>query len=121
MTAELKKLVQQQFSRNAEAYATSVTHGRGPSLGRIVELTRPQRGDRALDVATAAGHTAMALAPHVRRVLGLDLTLAMFVPAQRLAAERGLTNIDWLAGDVEHMPVASESFEIVVCRISLHH
>jgi ubiquinone/menaquinone biosynthesis C-methylase UbiE len=121
MADELKRLVQQQFSRNAEAYATSVTHGRGASLGRIVELTRPQRGDRALDVATAAGHTAMALAPHVRRVIGLDLTLAMFVPAQRLAAERGLTNIDWLGGDVEHMPVAAEAFEIVVCRISLHH
>jgi ubiquinone/menaquinone biosynthesis C-methylase UbiE len=121
MTDELKKLVQQQFSRNAEAYATSVTHGRGASLVRIVDLTRPLAVDRALDVATAAGHTALTLAPHVRRVIGFDLTLAMFVPAKRLAAERGLTNIEWLAGDVEHMPVASESFEIVVCRISLHH
>jgi len=121
MTDEFKKLVQQQFSQNAESYATSATHGRGASLGRVVELTRPQFADRALDVATAAGHTAMALAPHVRSVVGLDLTLAMFVPAARLAGERGLTNIAWLAGDVERMPVASGSFEIVVCRISLHH
>ena len=121
MTDEQKKLVQQQFARNAESYATSLTHGRGASLARAVELARPQSGDRALDVATAAGHTAMALAPHVRSVVGLDLTLAMFVPAARLARERGLTNIHWLAGDVERMPVASASFEIVVCRISLHH
>ena len=121
MTDERKKLVQQQFSQNAESYATSLTHGRGASLGRVVELTRPQSDDRALDVATAAGHTAMALAPHVRSVVGLDLTLAMFVPAARLAHERGLSNIVWLAGDVERMPVADGSFEIVVCRISLHH
>jgi ubiquinone/menaquinone biosynthesis C-methylase UbiE len=121
VTEELKKLVQQQFAKNAESYATSASHGRGASLGRAVELARPHATDRALDVATAAGHTAMALAPHVRSVVGLDLTLAMFVPAARLARERGLANIAWLAGDVERMPVASGSFEIVVCRISLHH
>lgn len=121
MTEELKKLVQQQFSKNAESYATSATHGRGASLGRVVELARPRSTDHALDVATAAGHTAMALAPFVRGVVGLDLTPAMFVPAARLAGERGLGNIAWLAGDVERMPVASASFEIVVCRISLHH
>ncbi|MEP7199056.1 MAG: methyltransferase domain-containing protein, partial [Chloroflexota bacterium] len=116
-----KKLVQQQFSKNPEGYATSLTHGRGASLGRIVELTAPQPTDRALDVATAAGHTALALAPHVRAVVGLDLTVAMFVPAARLARERSVANIAWLAGDVEAMPVANAAFEIVVCRISLHH
>ena len=121
MTDELKKLVQQQFAKNAESYATSATHGRGASLGRAVELARPQSADRALDVATAAGHTAMALAPHVHSVVGLDLTAAMFVPAARLARERGLANIAWLAGDVEKMPLAGGSFEVVVCRISLHH
>jgi ubiquinone/menaquinone biosynthesis C-methylase UbiE len=121
MSTEIKKKVQEQFGQNAEAYATSIVHGRGASLGRIVELAQPRAMDRALDVATAAGHTAMALAPHVRTVVGFDLTAAMFVPARRLAGERGLQNITWLNGDVECMPLATESFDIVVCRISLHH
>ncbi len=121
MTGDAKKLVQQQFSQNAEAYVTSVTHGRGASLQRIVELTEPKGSEAALDVATAVGHTALALAPRVRRVVGLDLTPAMMVPARRLAAERDIANVEWTIGDVENLPLAGEAFEIVVCRIALHH
>lgn len=121
MSAEIKKKVQAQFGQNAEAYATSTVHVRGASLSRIVELARPEATDRALDVATAAGHTAIAIAPHVRSVVGFDLTAAMFVPARRLAGEKGAHNISWLNGDVEAMPLANDSFEIVLCRISLHH
>ncbi len=116
-----KKLVQQQFSQNAEAYVTSVTHGRGASLGRIVELTQPRGDEIALDVATAVGHTALALAPHVRKVVGLDLTPGMMPVARRLAAERNVSNVEWTIGDVESLPLATESFEVVVCRIALHH
>ena len=73
MSAEIKKKVQSQFGQNAEAYATSTVHVRGASLSRIVELARPEATDRALDVATAAGHTAIAIAPRrlaMRRPLG---------------------------------------------------
>ncbi|MBI5878398.1 MAG: methyltransferase domain-containing protein [Chloroflexi bacterium] len=119
--SDVKKLVQEQFGRNAEAYATSRMHSRGVSLTRVVELTAPRPGDAALDVATAAGHTALALAPHVRRVVGLDLTPQMMVPARRLAGERGVANADWMVGDVENLPLASASFEIITCRIALHH
>ncbi|MBI1802465.1 MAG: methyltransferase domain-containing protein [Chloroflexi bacterium] len=118
---DTKKLVQRQFTQNAEAYATSVLHGRGASLGRIVELAQPQAGDLALDVATAVGHTAMALAPHTRKVIGLDLTAATLVPAKRLSRERGLSNIEWMVGDVESLPLATAAFDVVVCRIALHH
>lgn len=116
-----KKLVQQQFGQNAEAYATSRIHSRGVSLSRIVELTAPTVGDTALDVASAAGHTALALAPHVRRVVGLDLTPQMMVPARRLAREQGAANAEWMVGDVENLPLASAAFDIVTCRIALHH
>ena len=121
MSEDAKRLVQEQFSQNAEAYVTSVTHGRGASLQRIVELTQPHHDELALDVATAVGHTALALAPRVDRVIGLDLTPAMMVPARRLAAERNIANVEWTIGDVEDLPLSDESFDIVVCRIALHH
>jgi ubiquinone/menaquinone biosynthesis C-methylase UbiE len=118
---DAKKLVQQQFGKSAEAYATSAAHSRGASLGRIAELASPSGTDSALDVATAAGHTALTLAPLVRRVVGLDLTPEMMVPARRLATERGARNAEWMIGDVENLPLADASFEIVTCRIALHH
>ena len=69
-----KELVQKQFGEHAEAYATSRVHAQGASLKRLVELIQPQADWRVLDVATAAGHTAYAFAPHVAHVTATDLT-----------------------------------------------
>ena len=72
-----KDLVQQQFGAHAAAYATSTVHAKGASLGRLVELVKPQPHWQALDIATGAGHTAAAFAPHVARVVASDLTEEM--------------------------------------------
>lgn len=116
-----KSLVQSQFGQTAEAYAVSRVHARGASLGRLVELAEVQPRHRVLDVATAAGHTALALAELGASVLGLDLTPEMIEVARRLARERGLTTVEFGLGDAEHLPVADGEFDRVVCRIALHH
>ena len=69
-----KSLVRSQFGASAAAYATSKVHAKGASLGRLVELVKPQRSWRALDIATGAGHTAAAFAPHVASVVASDIT-----------------------------------------------
>ena len=79
------------------------------------------KGDLALDVATGTGNTAFALAPHVRRVVGLDLTRPMLDEARRIAAERGVTNVDWVIGDAEHLPFADETFDVYTVRAAPHH
>ncbi len=116
-----KQSVRQQFGANAAAYVSSPTHAQGASLARLVELTAPQPAWRALDVATAAGHTALALAPHVAAVVGLDLTPQMLPHAARLAAERGAANVVWAAGDVDDLPFGDSAFDLVTCRIAAHH
>ncbi len=116
-----KAQVQQQFGANAAAYATSVVHAKGTSLARLVELIQPQPEWRALDVATAAGHTAHAFAPHVARVVATDLTPEMLPVAARLAREKGIGNV-WLGmADAEALPFAAASFDLVTCRIAAHH
>jgi len=80
-----KTLVQQQFGANAANYLTSAVHAKGASLARLVELVAPQKSWVALDVATGAGHTAAAFAPHVARVVASDLTPEMLVQTQKLA------------------------------------
>ena len=118
---DTKSRVQAQYGASAEAYAVSRVHARGASLGRLVELAEVEPGQRALDVATAAGHTALALAQRGARVLGLDLTPEMLDVARRLAAERGLTDVEFGLGDAETLPLDDRSFDRVVCRIALHH
>lgn len=116
-----KKLVQQQFGDKAAAYATSSVHAKGASLARLVELLNPQPNWRALDVATAAGHTAHIIAPHVAEVVATDITPQMLPKAAELAAEKGLTNVITKVADAEDLPFEDETFDLVTCRIAPHH
>lgn len=116
-----KQEVREQFGANAAAYVSSPVHAQGASLMRLVECVAPRPAWRVLDLATAAGHTALAFAPHVTSVTGLDLTPEMLPPAISLAAERGASNVDFAVGDVEDLPFGDGAFDLVTCRIAPHH
>jgi ubiquinone/menaquinone biosynthesis C-methylase UbiE len=116
-----KSLVQQQFGAHAAAYATSVVHAKGASLSRLIELVKPERHWQALDVATGAGHTAAAFAPHVARVIASDLTDEMLGEAGKLAASKGLANMETAKADAEALPFEDQRFDLVTCRIAPHH
>ena len=116
-----KQQVQEQFSANAAAYVSSPTHAQGASLARLVELVNPKPAWRVLDIATAAGHAAMAFAPHVAAVVGLDLTPQMLPLAAQLAVERNVANLTFTVGDVDDLPFGDGLFDVVTCRIAPHH
>jgi ubiquinone/menaquinone biosynthesis C-methylase UbiE len=116
-----KDLVQQQFGANAAAYATSTVHAKGASLARLVELVQPKGDWAALDIATGAGHTALAFAPHVASVIASDLTPEMLVESAKLAAAKGYTNMTTALADAEHLPFPDASFDLVMSRIAPHH
>lgn len=121
MSDELKAKVQAQFGPSSDAYATSDVHAKGESLGLLVELVNPQPDWVALDVATGAGHTALAFAPRVARVVATDLTVEMLTKTAELAAQRGLTNVETKPADAEALPFDDASFDLVTCRIAMHH
>lgn len=116
-----KELVQQQFGANAAAYLTSTVHAKGASLARLVELVAPRKDWVALDVATGAGHTAAVFAPHVARVVASDLTPEMLEQVRKLAAEKGLSNMEPALADAEALPFPDQAFDLVTCRIAPHH
>jgi ubiquinone/menaquinone biosynthesis C-methylase UbiE len=118
---ERRALAQQVFGQRAAYYVTSATHTDQQVLDRVVELAAPRPTDRALDVGTGTGHTALALAPHVASVQGLDLTPEMLAEAAILQQQRGTENVTWVLGDVSRLPMDDDSFEIVVCRRAAHH
>lgn len=116
-----KSLVQQQFGAHAGAYATSAVHAKGASLGRLVELVKPEPHWQALDIATGAGHTAAAFAPHVARVTASDVTDEMLAEARKLAAAKGFANMETASADAEALPFEDGRFDLVTCRIAPHH
>jgi ubiquinone/menaquinone biosynthesis C-methylase UbiE len=113
--------VRDSFSRVAVNYTRSTFHTASIRLQEVLELARPKPGDLVLDVATGTGNTAFALAPHVTRVVGLDLTREMLDEARRIAAERNITNTDWVIGDAVRLPFQDETFDLYTVRAAPHH
>ena len=113
--------VRDSFRNVAANYTRSTFHASTIRLQEVVDLVQPKPGDLALDVATGTGNTAFALAPHVRRCVGLDLTREMLNEARRVAAERSIANVDWVIGDAAHLPFQDETFDIYVVRAAPHH
>lgn len=121
MSEQIKHDVRRQFGASAAAYATSTVHAKGSDLPLLPGIAALTGREAVLDVATAAGHTALALAPHAAHVTAVDLTPEMLATARQLAADRGVTNITFAEADAEALPFADASFDVVTCRIAAHH
>ena len=110
------------FGERADLYTTSVAHTDREVLGRLVEMADSKADWRVLDIGTGTGHTALAFAPHVREVIGLDLTEEMLREARKLAQKRNIDNVTFQSADVHRLPrELDESFDLVTCRRAAHH
>lgn len=114
-------LVQQKFGAAAADYAASAVHARGDSIPRMIALLEPRPDWRALDVATGAGHTAHALAPLVAHVVASDITDEMLAEAAKLAAAKGLANVETAKAEAQSLPFGDASVDLVTCRLAAHH
>lgn len=113
--------VQARFAPVAANYARSTFHADPARLEEVITLCRPLAGEVALDVATGTGNTALALAPHLAAVVGLDLTREMLAHARRGAAERGVSNVAWVRGDACRLPFRRGVFDLYTARAAPHH
>jgi ubiquinone/menaquinone biosynthesis C-methylase UbiE len=118
---DVKEDVRARFAPVAARYATSAFHADPTQLDEVVRLAEPGPDEVALDVATGAGNTALALAPHLKVVVGLDLTPEMLAESARLAAERRLDNVAWVRGDACRLPFQDGVFDLYTVRAAPHH
>lgn len=120
-TPDHKALIRQEFTQQAQAYAANPAIVDPTRLSRLVQAVHPQSGARVLDVASGPGYVAMAFAEAGCEVVGLDLTEAPLKIATQVSQARGLTNVRFQTGDAEHLLFDEQAFDIVVCRLALHH
>lgn len=118
---DAKQAVERQFSPVAARYSTSAVHARGEDLALMPQIAEVTGSEEVLDAGCGPGHTALAFAPRVARVVALDLSDAMLAEGRRLAQERSIANLEFRRGDVEYLPFADASFDLVVSRYSAHH
>ena len=70
-------------------------------------LAEPLRDATVLDVGTGRGRLALALAPLVRRVVGVDRDPEAIAEARQRAVTAGLTNVDLIVADAETVALES--------------
>ena len=79
----------------------------------------PKVREKALDLATGPGEPAMSIARMVGPdgpVVGIDLSEKMVEIARRLAKERRIPNVTFLAMDAEKLDFPDDSFDLVTSR-----
>jgi ubiquinone/menaquinone biosynthesis C-methylase UbiE len=118
---EHKDRVREEFTRQAAEYAAAPVIKDADHIRKLIAEVSPGAADRVLEVATGPGHVALAFAPLCREVVGLDLTAAPLAIAERMRAERGISNLRFQLGDADRLPFGDGEFDIVMCRFAVHH
>ena len=82
-----------------------------------------KKGDHVLDLGSGAGNdcfVAHAIVGDNGKVTGLDFTDAMLEKANANKQKLGYTNVEFVKGDIEEMPLPGESFDVVVSNCVLN-
>ena len=115
-------IVREQFTTQAAGFERHVLRpGTAHIMGWILDNLDLQPHFRALDVAAGTGLVARAIAPSVREVIASDATPAMLEQGRSQAGAEGLANITFEEGDAAQLPYADDSFDLVTCRLGIHH
>ncbi len=96
----------------------------GLGCGNPIALASLRPGETVLDLGSGAGFDCFLAARAVGetgRVLGVDMTHEMLRKARQNAAQGGYTNVEFRLGEIEYLPVADASVDVVIsnCVINL--
>lgn len=120
-TSDHDAVVRQSFEKQAGLFVGDDSPFARRPASALAWLEPLDPGMIVLDVACGAAHAAEQAAPHVRQVVGVDLTPALLqVGAERLRAA-GITNVLLQEGNTTALPFIGASFDLVICRGALHH
>jgi SAM-dependent methyltransferase len=92
--------------------------------GNPIAVADLHEGERVLDLGSGGGIDVLLSAKRVGttgRAFGLDMTDEMLALAQRNAATAGATNVEFLKGQIEAIPLPAASVDVVIsnCVVNL--
>ena len=92
--------------------------------GNPTAVAELREGERVLDLGSGGGIDVILSAQRVGpsgRAFGLDMTDEMLELAVRNAAEAGVTNVEFVRGTIESVPLPSSTIDVVIsnCVINL--
>lgn len=108
----------------ADIEAVPGTCSLGLGCGNPVALASLREGETVLDLGSGGGFDCFLAAQRVGpkgRVIGVDMTPEMVQQARHNAREMAASNVDFRLGEIEHLPVAEASVDVIIsnCVINL--
>jgi arsenite methyltransferase len=96
----------------------------GLGCGNPQAIAALQPGETVLDLGSGAGFDCFLAVRQVGptgQVVGVDMTAEMVAKAQENAGEAGYANVEFRLGEIEHLPVADASVDVIIsnCVINL--
>ena len=147
---DVRQAVRQLYSRAAETgcCGTTCCSGSAPELSQLMGYSHEemeavpgganlglgcgnpqaiaalQPGEVVLDLGSGAGFDCFLAARQVGesgRVIGVDMTPEMLAKARSNATNSGYRNVEFRLGEIEHLPVADNSVDVILsnCVINL--
>lgn len=110
-----------------ELAATPDSANMGLSCGNPTAIATLRPGEVVLDLGSGGGFDCFVAGPRVGAngtVIGVDMTPEMLTRARRNAAtyrdRTGLDNVEFRLGEIEHLPVADASVDVVISNCVLN-
>ncbi|MBW3003455.1 arsenite methyltransferase [Candidatus Woesearchaeota archaeon] len=96
----------------------------GLSCGNPTAIANLKEGETILDLGSGAGFDCFLAASKVGKngkVIGVDMTPEMIEKARANAERNGIKNVEFRLAEIEHLPIADNSVDIVIsnCVINL--
>jgi ubiquinone/menaquinone biosynthesis C-methylase UbiE len=106
-----------RFARTADIVAARQDARAAELEQQVLAFVQPKGDERALDSGTGAGALALALAPHVAEVVGVDVEPELLARARERAPE----NATFEDADATKLPFSDASFDLAGTLRTLHH
>jgi SAM-dependent methyltransferase len=112
---------------NEDLAATPEGANMGLSCGNPTAIASRRKGEVVLDLGAGGGFDCFVAGPKVGaggRVIGVDMTAEMVSKARANTVsyreQTGLDNVEFRLGEIEHLPVADASVDVVISNCVLN-
>jgi SAM-dependent methyltransferase len=95
----------------------------GLGCGLPTNFAKIKKGDTVIDLGSGAGNDcfiARAEAGETGKIIGIDFTPEMIEKARQNVQKRGFTNVEFIQGDIEQLPLEANVADVVVSNCVLN-
>ena len=95
----------------------------GAGCGIPTKYARIKKGDTVIDLGSGAGNdcfVAREETGETGNVIGIDFAPEMLAKARANASKRGFTNVEFIEGDIENMPLPDKTADVVISNCVLN-